>query len=108
VVEASTITLLDLFQPVDQFSRFATLMYPTALQQTFTSTRPASPDSYRQDLGEFLAIYKERTAWLKSQKYPTIWEFCAAPASNTPSQFLFVTAFQHAANAALYRHQFNP
>lgn len=109
VLDAGAITLLDLYSPVDRFSLFASLMFPTGLQQTFTSSRPVAPDSYKQDLGDFLSVWTERTKWLKSQKTKCIYEYIASPAgSGIGSQFCIVVSFEKEADAAAYRKQFHP
>jgi hypothetical protein len=121
MLEAGPISLVDLFTPVDRFSLFASLSYPHSLQQTFTSTRPASAEAYKQDLADFLKILATRKAWLTEDAVKklihysikglslSITEYIAAPASGSlPSQFCLVTAFSNAQCAADYRKHFYP
>jgi hypothetical protein len=109
VLDAGEITLVDLYSPVDRYCLFASLMFPTSLQQVFTSTRPVAADSYRQDLGEFLIIWKDRKTWLKQNHVHSIQEYIASPAgSGIGSQFCLVISFQYDADASKYRKHFNP
>lgn len=109
VLDAGAITLVDLYSPVDRYSLFASLMFPTSLQQVFTSARPVAADSYRQDLGEFLVIWKYRKTWLKQNKMNTIQEYITSPAgSGKSSEFCLVVSFSSDADASIYRKNFTP
>lgn len=109
MLEAGPIFLVDMFAPVDRFSAIHSLLYPNSLQQTFTSIRPISPESYTQDLAEFMIIWGERRAWIKSQKFPGVQEYMAIPGSDSsPSQFCIITAFGQANDAGSYRKHFYP
>ena len=113
MLEAGPISLLTV-----EGAAFEFLLMREVFQQTFTSTRPVAPESYEQDLAEFLTIFAERKNWTRSLIFKAIpglfynaaiANYITVPGyADQPSQFCLITGFSDPADAAAYRKHFYP